>query len=511
MSHGVATVTTEGGPCRVTCREAETGGENPADVTSLRHVFRPGSVAVVGAGRRPGTVGRAILHNIVTGGYQGKIYAINPHAFRMEGIRCLPSVTALPEPAELAVIAVPPAAVAAIADRCGRRGVSALVVITASLDVLQEADLLAICRRYGMRLVGPGCAGIAVPEIGLNATFCARRPQPGTAGVVMQASGLGAALADRLSRLGLGISSFASLGSRCDVSSNDMLKWWAQDDTTRLAVLHVESVGNPCSFVRTARLIGAAMPVLALRPGSAAGGAPAPGRASSSSPVALDDLFDQAGVIAADGIDDVLATAALLASQPAPAGRRVAIISNVGAAAELAARACYAHGLIVATTGVRTRRRLRALVPPSGLVTGPVDTTAVISARSFRRCLEFVARDEGVDAVLAVILPTATNGDLATAVRAGHLAVPLAAVILDQDESVVMRSGTADCEPGPEPGSPGSVPVYSDPQVAAGALARAASYGAQRLGRTEGPDPAVDRSLWQRPSGPAAGASAAVP
>ena len=135
--------------------EAVDKREGHADVASLRHVFQPGSVAVVGASRRQGTVGRAILHNIVTGGYQGQVYAVNPHAVHMEGVPCLPSVTALPEPADLAVVAVPPAAVSAVADECGRRGVKAMVVITSGLDALQGADLLAACRRYGMRLVGP--------------------------------------------------------------------------------------------------------------------------------------------------------------------------------------------------------------------------------------------------------------------------------------------------------------------------------------------------------------------
>ena len=507
MSPEIAAVAGETDPCRLTYRAAKTGREGPADVASLRHVFRPGSVAVVGASRRTGTVGRAILHNIVTGGYRGKVYAINPHAFRMEGIRCLPSVTSLPEPAELAVIVVPPAVVPAVADECGRRGVSAVVVITAGLDVLQQADLLAICRRYGMRLVGPGCAGVAVPGIGLDATFAARHPEPGMVGMATQASGLGVALAGRLSRLGLGISSFASLGSRSDVSSNDMLQWWERDGTTRLAALHVESVGNPRTFVRTARRVGRVMPVLALRPGGAAGFEATARAASSSSPVVLDKLLEQAGVIVAESIDDVLATAALLASQPVPAGRRVAVISNVGAAADLAAQACSRRGLVVQAISVRTRRRLHALLPAGAAAgSGPVDTTAVISTRSFQRCLELLSCDEGVDAVLALVLPNATTGDLAAAVGAADVAVPLAAVVLDQQESVRMLPRIVEREPGEDPGQPGSVPAYSDPLIAVGALARAAAYGRWRAGvcRTEGPCAAVDRSWGRGPSGPGA-------
>ena len=463
--------------------EAADRREGRADVASLCHVFRPDSVAVVGASRRTGTVGRAILHNIVTGGYQGEVYAVNPHATRMEGVPCLPSVTTLPEPVDLAVIAVPPAAVPAVADECGRRGVKALVVITAGLDVLQGADLLATCRRCGMRLVGPNCFGIAVPGIGLDATFAARHPAAGTVGLVMQSGGLGVALVDRLTRLGLGISSFASVGNKYDVSSSDMLMWWEQDNTTELAVLYLESLGNPRKFARTARRVGRTMPVLAV-----AAGRPAAGQqdaASHTAPVAKplvtrEALFEQAGIIATESIGELLEAAALLASQPVPAGRNIAVISNVGGAGVLAADACTDYGLNVHKLSAETRRRLHALVPSGGGVNGPVDTTAATPETSFRRCLELVAADEGVDAVLALVLPTAATGDLVTAVCAADVRVPLAAVLLDQPEGVRLLPRATDSGLSRTASRPTPVPAYSDPDAAAHALARAAAYGAWR-------------------------------
>ena len=373
--------------------------ERSADVVSLRHVFQPASVAVVGASRRMGTAGRAILHNIVTAGYQGRVYAVNPHAAHMEAVPCVPSVAALPEPVDLAVVAVPPAAVCAVADKCGRRGIKALVVITVGLDIPQGADLLAICRRYGMRLVGPGCFGIAVPSTGLDATFAARHPAPGTVGLVMQSGGLGVALADRLSRLGVGVSSFASVGSKYDVSGNDMLMWWEQDQATKLAVLYIESFGNPRKFARTARRVGRTMPVLTVPAGrsvSRPARRRAPHRGGGHPPVTRAALFRQAGIIATDNLGELVDVAALLATQPLPAGPRVAIVSNVGGADVLAADACLRHGLTVHRLTGETRRRLHALVPPSGAVTGPVDTTATVSENSFRRCLELAAADEGV-------------------------------------------------------------------------------------------------------------------
>jgi acyl-CoA synthetase (NDP forming)/GNAT superfamily N-acetyltransferase len=452
--------------------------ERSANVASLRHVFRPASVAVVGASRRMGTAGRAILHNIVTGGFQGRIYAVNPHVAHMEAVPCLPSVTALPEPVDLAVIAVPPTAVSAVADECGRRGVRALVVITAGLATPQGADLLAICRRYGMRLVGPNCFGVAVPGIGLDATFAARHPAPGVAGLVAQSGGLGIALADRLSRLGVGVSSFASVGNKYDISSNDMLMWWEQDGTTKLALLYVESFGNPRKFARTVRRVGRTMPVLTVHAGRSVTGQ----QASAAPLVSREALFQQAGIIATNSLGELLDVATLLASQPVPAGPHVAVVSNVGGAGLLAADACAQHGLAVHRLSGETRRRLHTLAPSSGTVTGPVDTSATVTEKSFRRCLELVAADDGVDTVLALVLPTAATGDLVHAIRTANVDVPLAAVVLDQAEGIQLLPRVIVDADGPDNARhrAGSIPSYAYPEAAAHALARAVTYGAWR-------------------------------
>jgi acyl-CoA synthetase (NDP forming) len=453
------------------------------DMASLRHVFRPDSVAVVGASRRAGTVGRAILHNVVTGGYQGRVYAVNPHASRVEGIRCAPSVTTLPEPVDLAVIAVPSRAVPVVADECGRRGVKGLVVITAGLDALQGADLLATCRRYGMRLIGPNCFGIAVPGLGLDATFAARHPAPGVVGLVMQSGGLGLTLVDRLSRLGLGISSFASLGSKYDLSVDDLLVWWDQDDKTRIALLYTESFGNPRKFARTARRVGYRMPVLAMRARRSSAGQQAGTchtAAAATLPTSQEALFEQAGIIASDSLGELVEAAALLASQPVPAGRRVAVVSNLRDAGALAADACADAGLIVHRLSAETRRHLQGLVPPGGTVAGPVNTAVTVAEKSFRRCLKLVAADAGVDAILAVVLPTAATGDLITALRAADVDVPLAAVVLDQADAVRLLPSAGDGAGGRIAGQAGRIPAYADSGAAARALARAAAYGAWR-------------------------------
>jgi acyl-CoA synthetase (NDP forming)/GNAT superfamily N-acetyltransferase len=404
--------------------------ERSADVASLRHIFAPESVAVIGASRRRGTVGRAILDNIRSAGYAGRVYVVNPHARQVGGEPGLASALDLPEPADLAVIAVPAAAVLDVAAQCGRRGVRSLVVITSGLDPAQSAGLLATCRSHGMRLVGPDCFGVAVPGLGLDATFAARPARPGVTGLVMQSGGLGFALVDHLSRLGIGISSFASVGDKLDVSGNDMLLWWERDDQTRLAVLYLESFGNPRKFARTARRVSCAMPVLTVL--------------AETTPF-QETLFEQAGVITTGGFGELIETTALLATQPVPAGRTVAIVSNVRSAGQLAAHAGASAGL---------------------QVRGPAETPAPVQAAAFRETLEQLVADDEVHAVVAIVLPTGATGDLEAAIREATTSKPLAAVVLTQPESVRLIDNR--------------IPAYGSPEAAVRAVARAAGYGAWR-------------------------------
>jgi acyl-CoA synthetase (NDP forming)/GNAT superfamily N-acetyltransferase len=485
--------------------------ESRADVASLRHLLRPNSVAVIGASRRRGTVGREILRNIVTGGFGGDLYPVNPRARSLDGLPCLASVADLPEGVDLAVIAVPASAVTEVAAQCGQRGVRSLVVITSGLGH-GGADLLAICRRYGMRLVGPNCFGIAVPSLGLDATFGAGHPKPGSAGLVVQSGGIGISLLGHLSRLGIGVSSFASVGDKYDVSSNDMLTWWEKDPCTKLAVLYVESFGSPRKFARTARRVGQRMPVLTVVGGRSADGqrAAASHTAAAATPMVTQEaLFAQAGIIAAAGLGELVEAAALLACQPLPAGERVAIVSNAGGAGVLTADACGDDGLRVAVLSRATQRRLGRLLPPGAAVAGPVDTTAAVGQDAFRACLEQVAADDGVDALLAVAVPTAI-ADLTQAISTAKVTKPMAVAVLDQPETVrlirhsdqeILPGGDhAAQQPGPqEADSPAredtslrpeswAVPAYAYPEAAARALGHAAAYQAWR-GRQRGQVP----------------------
>ena len=448
--------------------------ERSAEAASLRHVLAPESVVVIGAGRRRGTAGRAILENIRAAGYAGRRYAVNPRARQIGSERCVASVLDLPEPVEIAVIAVPATAVLNTAEQCGQRGVRSLVVVTSGLEAAVCADLLAVCRRHGMRLVGPDCFGVAVPGIGLNATFAASAPRTGVAGLVMESGGLDFAMVEQLSRLGIGISSFASVGDKLDVSGNDMLLWWERDGVTKLAVLYIESFGNPRKFARTARRVSATMPVLTVLGGRSAAGQRAAGRPAAPL-VSREALFEQAGIIITRGYGEPIEATALLATQPVPSGRTVAIVSNIGRAGLLAADACTDLGLTVHRPHGLTRRRLRAVVPGTGAVTGPIDAGAMVSGEDFRQCLELLAADDEVHAIIALVLPTGATGDLVAAITEADVGISLAAVMLNQPESVrLLPRGRMPEEDW------GQVPAYGYPEAAAAALARAASYGAWR-------------------------------
>ena len=447
--------------------------EKQADVASLEPLLNPRSVAVIGAGRRAGSAGRTILHNIRSAGFAGALYAVSPRGGDIEGIRCVSSVAALPEAPDLAVVAVPAARVVEVARACGDRGVRSLAVITAGLTTAQESGLLEAVREGDMRLAGPASFGVAVPGIGLGATLAAHHPAPGHTGLVVQSGGVGAALMEQFTRLGIGISSFVSVGDKLDVSGTDMLLCWEADHATELAVLHLESFDQPRWFARTARRVSARIPVLTVHAGRSAPGQRAivsHTAAAAAPPITRQALFDQAGIIATTSFGELLDAAALMASQPVPAGAGVAIVSNGVGAGMLAADACAEAGLAVAAMSAQARSRLRQVLPAEASLGGPVDTTAAVTAEAFGEALQIAAAEDGVDAVIALVVEH-LSADLVPVLTATRLPVPVVAVVLDQPEAVRLLPGEGDI--------PG-VPAYAYPEAAARALARAARYGSWR-------------------------------
>jgi acyl-CoA synthetase (NDP forming)/GNAT superfamily N-acetyltransferase len=470
----------EGAEVRVVVRldEADESYRSTVDArgrgavsASLLPLLKPRSVAVVGASERAGSVGRTVLAKIVRGGFAGPVWAVNPHARTIDGLPCFASVPELPGVPDLAVVAVPADRVAEVAVDCGRLGVRALVVLTSGLDQHQSQALLDACRRHSMRLVGPNCLGIAQtdPAVRLDAQFGAVVAAPGGAGIAVQSGGVGIALMERLDALGIGVSSFVSLGDKYDVSGNDLLQWWESDGRTELAVLHLESFGSPRAFARTARRVARSMPVLTVDAGrSAAGrrGAASHTAAAATPTVTRRALFAQAGITATDGIGELVEAAALLHSQPLPGlSGNVAVLSNAGGIGVLAADACAEAGLTLPELPLPLAQRLLALLPQGSAAANPVDTTAAVGPEALAAAVALLVDSGAVDAVLLCLAPTAFGTDpihdLLTA--PARRSRPLAVVRVDQTVPVSYLTT----------GDGGRIPSYADPQAAAKALAHA--------------------------------------
>ncbi|MFC5286741.1 GNAT family N-acetyltransferase [Actinokineospora guangxiensis] len=436
-----------------------------ATSASLRPLLAPTSVAVVGASRRTTSVGHAILDAIRRGGFAGALTAVNPHARSVAGVPCAASVGDLAEPPDLAVVCVPAGAVLDVVRECAAAGVASAVIVTAGIPRSEVDEIRALARAGRMRVVGPNCLGVANTAVRLNATFMARAPRPGGVGLACQSGGVAIAVADALAAAGLGVSALVSLGDKADVSGNDLLEWWFDDDGTDAALFYLESFGDPRRFARLARALSRRQPVVAIRAGTSAAGSRAAGShtAAAATPAATAEaLYRQAGVTAVDSTADAVAALALFAGAPPLRGRRTAVITNAGGAGVLAADACVSAGLAVAELSEASRRSLAELLPATAALHNPVDTTAVVAPAVFAECAGVLLADAGVDAVVAITVPTALGDpgrDIARAgVAARAVGTPLLIVPLGQQAPVVVA----------EP------PSYADPVRAVRALAAAA-------------------------------------
>jgi acetyl coenzyme A synthetase (ADP forming)-like protein len=464
-------------------------------VAAVRHVLKPSSIAVIGASRKHTSVGGSVVRNLVTGGFTGPIYPVNPHAKRLAGLPAYASIEDVPGPVELAVIAVGAPLVVDVARACERKGVRALVVLSAGFGesgpegAARQAELLGVCREAGMRLVGPNCLGVlnTAPAIAMDATFSPGRPPAGRIAFASQSGAYGIAALEQAASRGLGLSSFVSMGDKADLSGNDFLRFWEEDPGTDAVLLYLESLGNPQRFGRICRRLTASKPVIAVKSGRTTAGRRAAsshtGALLEASEATVDALFDHAGVIRVDTLDEQLDVAELLARQPLPTGRGVAIVTNAGGPAISCADACAAAGLHVEPLSEATQRALASSLPPAAAVSNPVDMLAAADGADFRRTIERVAADPGVDAVIAIFLqalPGRGARDVLRAIRAAarRTEVPVAAVVMT---SVPDGARTTGDEP--------RVPVYETPEHAARALGHAARHAANRRRRAPDAEP----------------------
>lgn len=454
--------------------------------------LEPRSIAVVGASRRRGTVGGEVLHNLIESGFEGPIFPVNPSADTVQSLPAFPSVSEIPGELDLAVLAVKAAGIAAVARECAAKGARGLVVLSAGFSEVggegtaRERELLAICREAGIRLIGPNCLGIlsTAPQSGFNVSFAPTAPPAGNVGFATQSGALGLALIDFAASRSLGVSSFASIGNRADVTATDLLEYWEDDERTRLALLYIESFTNPRRFARVTRRLGRQKPVVVVKSGRSAAGA----RAASSHTGALlatsdrttDALFEQSGVIRAETLAEMLDVASLLSGQPLPAGPRVGILTNAGGPAIMCADTCEAVGLEVPPLPDEVQERLRGFLAAEASAANPVDMIATATAEQYRQSIGELSRWEGIDALIVIFIrPLSVEAaDIAAGVQSAvaemKRKIPVQAVFMSPADHAAL-AGSAE------------LPVHLYPEDAARALGKVVRYVRWR----ERPEPPV--------------------
>jgi acyl-CoA synthetase (NDP forming) len=415
---------------------------------------------------------------------------VNPKAAEVAGVRAYPSVRDLPGPVDLAVIAVPAAAVGAVVDDCAARGVRAFVVISAGfaevggVGIALQKALVEKVRGYGMRMVGPNCLGLlnADPAVRLNASFSPVLPPPGRVAMSSQSGAVGLAALSAAGRYGLGFSTFVSVGNKADVSGNDLLQYWEEDPDTDVIMLYLESFGNPRRFSRIARRVGRRKPVVVLHSGLTRSGGRAAGShtaALASNAAAVEALFRQTGVIRAETLEEMFDLALVLGSQPLPHDKRVGIITNAGGPGILCADACEAGGLSVPEPSPELRAKLAALLPGAASLGNPIDLIASAGPEAYRRAVEATLGSGEVDALVVLFTPVGLadtaevtreiTGAVAAARDSAAAAVPVLACLLGQEEHRTHLE---------LPG--GRIPCYPFPEIPARVLGKAATYAAWR-------------------------------
>ena len=468
---------------------------------SLDPIFSPRSIAVIGASREKGSIGFALLHNLVMQEFNGTIFPVNPHANVIHSLKAYPHVSAVPDDVDLAVVMVPSRIVPQVVDECLEKGVRGFVVITAGFGETGEAGAAVerrICeavRAAGVRMIGPNCMGVinTDPEVRLDATFAPVPARRGSVGFVSQSGALGVAILTAAKELGIGLTQFVSMGNKADVSGNDMLEYWEDDEATRVIAMYLESFGNPRRFTEIAKRVARKKPILVVKSGRTAEGARAATShtgAIAGPDVTVSAFLAQCGVLRANTIAELFDIAQALDRCPLPAGDRVAIVTNAGGPAIMATDACVNMGLSVPELSPETGSSLARYLPAEASLRNPVDMIASASPDDYRRTLELLLADPVVDQAIVInVTPLLTNPiDVMDAVHevARDSSKPVVAVMMAKEEfyEEVRRR-------------PDLPPVYRFPESAARALSSLSRYSAWRRRplESETPEFAVDDAL----------------
>lgn len=450
-------------------------------MSDLLSLFQPRTVAVAGASRNPGKIGNLIVKNLIASGFPGAIYPVNPREHEVEGLPCYPDPAGLPQPPDVAVVAVPAALAVAVAEGCARAGAKHLVVVTAGFretgtdGLRREKELAAVCRQHGARLLGPNCVGLMDTHTPVNASFAGSFPAKGKIAFISQSGAFVLAILDWSFSIGLGFSRFVSLGNKADLNEADMILAAAADEQTRVILCYIEDVAEGRRFMDVAREVSRKKPLIILKSGTSTEGA----RAASShtgalagSDTAYSTCFRQCGVIRAGSMAELFDLALVFATQAIPAGDRVAVVTNSGGPGIVATDRIAQSGLKMARFSTPTIEGLRGSMPAESNIYNPVDVLGDARADRYGKALDLVVSDSNVDALLLLMCPAGVTEPLETAravvaTTGRHPDKPLAAVFM----------GGPQLASGAELLKKEGVPVFTFPEPAIRALNGLVEYG----------------------------------
>ncbi|MGI6251710.1 MAG: acetate--CoA ligase family protein [Anaerolineaceae bacterium] len=384
--------------------------------SSITPFFKAKGVAILGASAHPNKLSYGILDNLLTNGFEGEVFPVNPTADQILGKKVYANVLDVPDPVELAVVALPSGLIPQTLEECGKRGIKAVVIISSGFKEIGqsgaelEKKCLDIARRYCMRIIGPNCVGTLDTFSRLDATFFKGMPEKGHIGFISQSGAILGGVVDLTIESKLGFSIFASLGNEMDVNETDMLEYLEADENTKVIAMYIEGIQNGPRFMKVATRVARKKPILFLKAGRNEAGAKAVSSHTGSmagSYTAYQTALKQAGVLEVDTIAQLFASAWALATQPLPAGNRVALATNAGGAAALAADSLYANEFTLASISDEGQEMLRTKLNQSAQVSNPVDMLGSVSPEDYLWSLENLRNEEGVDVMVPILVPQA--------------------------------------------------------------------------------------------------------
>ncbi len=447
----------------------------------LDYIFRPRSIAVIGASRKKGTISRELLHNILTAEFNGKVFPVNPSAPVIHSIKAYSTILDVPDAVDLAFIVVPKQHVKKVVEQCGEKGVKGVVVISAGFSEVGgegkkvEMEIVDVVREYNMRMIGPNCFGIVNtdPEVSLNANFGKTFPKVGNVGFITQSGAMGEIIMSYAKKLGIGFSIMASIGNKADISSNDILEYFKDDPQTDLILLYLENFGNPRNFTRIAREVSLIKPIVAVKSGRTSLGAKAAVShtgALAGLDVGVDALFEQTGIMRVDTVEELFDVAVALSNQTVPKGKRVAVITNAGGPGVLATDALVNHGMEMPDLAQETKDELRKFSSADASYSNPMDMVAGAGAKEYKLTLNTIKKDKQFDIIFPIFVPPVMCDQL-------EVAQHMYEALEDTDKSVyTCFMGAGDSSAGIDYLKQHKIPVFIYPEAIAKTLSTICRY-----------------------------------